>query len=372
MNRWLLKVATGLAAVASVFVPALAVQATAQAQPADIVRFYHVDPLGSTRAITDVNGEVVSRKDYLPFGDELTCDFGRSGADEYCGPAFDPNLRFAGKERDDESGLDYFGARYHSAAQGRFTSVDPEFVYGDHINDPQQWNRYTYAVNNPYTYGDPDGRVIKALVLLGKVGHAAYKGYDIYSTVQGVTESASKIVSLDVKVGTGDRLWATASLVSELSGATDLFKAGKKAVDAAATVVSKIDDARDAAKTGQKVANGGDGTTRIVYTINDPKTDDVLYVGRASGKGDAQQVLEKRKSAHEHKDKGEFRVADVNGSYEANRGAEDVIYRREQLKAQAKDRTLLNKHNPIGARNKKGKKYVGAYNDEWVQSEGSN
>ena len=55
---------------------------------------------------------------------------------------------FTGKERDAETGLDYFGARYLSATQGRFTSGDP-FLGGGRPEDPQSWNRYAYARNNP-------------------------------------------------------------------------------------------------------------------------------------------------------------------------------------------------------------------------------
>jgi RHS repeat-associated protein len=65
---------------------------------------------------------------------------------------------FTGKQRDDsgESGLDYFGARYFSAAQGRFTSPDPKLEPHD-ITDPQSWNKYAYTRNNPLRYTDPDG-----------------------------------------------------------------------------------------------------------------------------------------------------------------------------------------------------------------------
>ena len=55
-------------------------------------------------------------------------------------------------------GLDYFGARYFSAAQGRFTSPDPKVFSGSTISNPQKWNRYAYVLNNPLGLIDPDGR----------------------------------------------------------------------------------------------------------------------------------------------------------------------------------------------------------------------
>ncbi len=62
--------------------------------------------------------------------------------------------RFAGKERDSESGLDYFGARYYGSALGRFTSPDEGlFIW----RDPQTLNRYAYSRNNPRTFIDPTG-----------------------------------------------------------------------------------------------------------------------------------------------------------------------------------------------------------------------
>ena len=64
--------------------------------------------------------------------------------------------RSSGKERDAETGLDYFGARYMSAAQGRFTSADP-LMASANVADPQSWNRYVYAHNNPLKYIDPLG-----------------------------------------------------------------------------------------------------------------------------------------------------------------------------------------------------------------------
>ena len=60
--------------------------------------------------------------------------------------------RCTGKERDAETGLDFFGARYFSGAQGRFTSTDPIFFQKDMLADPQRWNLYAYAQNNPLRF----------------------------------------------------------------------------------------------------------------------------------------------------------------------------------------------------------------------------
>jgi RHS repeat-associated protein len=60
------------------------------------------------------------------------------------------------KERDVETGLDYFLARYYASTQGRFTSPDPTLLSVNGFN-PQTWNRYTYVLNNPLAYVDPLG-----------------------------------------------------------------------------------------------------------------------------------------------------------------------------------------------------------------------
>jgi RHS repeat-associated protein len=64
--------------------------------------------------------------------------------------------KFTGKERDTESGLDFFQARYYFSPYGRFFSADPENA-GAKPDDPQSWNAYAYARNNPLVYTDPDG-----------------------------------------------------------------------------------------------------------------------------------------------------------------------------------------------------------------------
>ena len=64
--------------------------------------------------------------------------------------------KFTGKERDAESGLDNFGARYYASAMGRFMKPDPLLNSG-RPGSPQTWNRYSYALNNPLKFVDPNG-----------------------------------------------------------------------------------------------------------------------------------------------------------------------------------------------------------------------
>ena len=67
--------------------------------------------------------------------------------------------RFTGKERDGETGLDWFASRYLSSAQGRFTSPDsPAFAS---LQYPQAWNLYVYVLNNPLKFNDPSGHAVE-------------------------------------------------------------------------------------------------------------------------------------------------------------------------------------------------------------------
>jgi RHS repeat-associated protein len=120
-----------------------------------------VDHLGSTRMVTDSNGNAVRRYDYLPSGEEIPIGTdGRTAAMGYqlaAGGAADGfSPKFTGQVRDWESGLDYFNARYYSAAQGRFAGVDPGNAGADPA-DPQTWNGYAYVGNNPLSVTDPTG-----------------------------------------------------------------------------------------------------------------------------------------------------------------------------------------------------------------------
>ncbi len=97
------------------------------------------DHLGNIDVVLDEAGNVVERKDHLPYGNE------RVKITEEGAP--DTDYGFTGKEKDDETGLYYYGARYYDPVIGRFTSLDP--WEGD-LTDPQSLNKYSYARNNKY------------------------------------------------------------------------------------------------------------------------------------------------------------------------------------------------------------------------------
>ena len=113
------------------------------------VRYYHADHLGSARLMTDSSGNQTWSATYLPFGQEWN-------------PQPTTNhYKFTGKERDSESALDNFGARYCSSSLGRFMSPDwsdePQPIPYADLGNPQSLNLYSYVQNNPLTLLDDDG-----------------------------------------------------------------------------------------------------------------------------------------------------------------------------------------------------------------------
>ena len=110
----------------------------------------YTDHLGTPRLkLYVMTAASEARDDYYPFGQQVNTVVDAAH-----------DRRFTGKERDAESGLDYFGARYYHSVAGRFLSVDPVLDSADPTN-PQSWNRYAYTFNNPLKYVDPDGRIVR-------------------------------------------------------------------------------------------------------------------------------------------------------------------------------------------------------------------
>ncbi len=139
--------------------------------------YYHSDHLGSASVITDNDGREYERIEYTPYG-EVWID--KASA------TFKTAYRFTGKERDEETGLYYFGERYLDAKVSRWLSCDPalgEYVPSAPVSDKARkhnqnlpgmggvfnsvnLNLYHYSANNPIKYVDPDGNFAMAIPLI--------------------------------------------------------------------------------------------------------------------------------------------------------------------------------------------------------------
>lgn len=130
-------------------------------------RYTTADHLSCPRVVTNSSAAVASRHDYKPFGEELGAGVGgRTTGMGFPGTSDGLRQKFTQKERDAESGLDYFEARYYSSSQGRFISIDPREINFEagtedflaYLGNPQNWNRYAYVLNSPLVLLDQNGR----------------------------------------------------------------------------------------------------------------------------------------------------------------------------------------------------------------------
>jgi RHS repeat-associated protein len=113
---------------------------------AQIVRYQYGDHLGSSSLELDADGAVISFEEYTPFG-STSFQSGRSSAEAKL-----KRYRYTGKERDEETGLNYHGARYYAPWLLRWMAVDPlESKYAGRTP-------FCYCSNNPIVYNDPDGK----------------------------------------------------------------------------------------------------------------------------------------------------------------------------------------------------------------------
>jgi len=187
--------------------------------------------------------------------------------------------RSSGKERD-ETGLDYFGARYFSGAMGRFTNADAPFA-DQHQENPQSWNLYQYGYNNPLSNLDVDGRSVWTKI--AKVGWKLIKTGNAAAAFAGNIQDARTVFDSDAS--TGSRIWAGVSLASEILPISigDAKDAGR--------ILGLTDDAVDAGK--QVVKHGDDAT-----------------VTRYMGPGEA-EVVKKSGSVPNVNQDGDFRPTHV-------------------------------------------------------------
>jgi RHS repeat-associated protein len=105
----------------------------------------HSDHLGSASWITDTAGRAIQHLQYMPWGEPLL---------DYRNSSFNTRYTFSGKERDEETGYSYFGARYYNSSYSIWMSVDP-------MSDKYpSLSPYAYCGNNPVKLVDPNGREI--------------------------------------------------------------------------------------------------------------------------------------------------------------------------------------------------------------------
>lgn len=214
----------------------------------------------------------------------------------------------SGKERDAETGLDFFEARYYSGAQGRFTSPD-EFKggfldaftglaafqpgplpYAD-ITDPQTLNKYAYVRNNPLRYDDPNGHCFwDACIVEGAavwVAGAAVAAGAIYYAEKTGQAIASYLNNRP----------AQAENTSDSAKAPPNPNGAPGAPDHQAEVQKQLDKAQAGAKEGETVLGN-----QKIQGVDSTRRPDVQVVD-AEGKVKSVVEVERRPNSQRNKDR---------------------------------------------------------------------
>ncbi len=136
------------------------------AHAGETITYIHADIAGSPIAASNLQGQVIWKESYKPYGARVAnADQGKHGQ------------WFTGKSVEPNTGLGYFGARYYDATLGRFMGVDPVGFVDQNVHS---FNRYAYGNNNPLRYLDPDGNLPIAIPIAAYVfgNAAAGAGFD--------------------------------------------------------------------------------------------------------------------------------------------------------------------------------------------------
>jgi len=229
-----------------------------------------------------------------------------------------------GKERDSESGNDYFPARYYASSMGRWTSPDPSGLYLADPENPQTLNLYSYVVNNPLRFVDPDGLQADPAAtqgwlraLLKRIGHFFSGGSGgggvgggggwspqpptsgHYVTVGFYPAGAAWIgghygVGLDTPTGTNG--WATVKkhpfvvyltglpFAGQLKKDTDTYKDRMKGLAAPRYLYMPIsEEAEDAMESAIKGRSSDGGSYDLYFKNCAQFVEDVLHAGGIGG-----------------------------------------------------------------------------------------
>lgn len=156
-----------------------------------IMRYQLSNQLGSACLELDREGQLISYEEYTPYGSTAYCA-GRNGAEVSL-----KRYRYTGKERDEETGLNYHGARYYAPWLGRWTSCDPEGTI-------DSFSLYVYVANNPLRHADPSGGGLwdkvksKAATTVDRVQAAVKPGGSVFEAVDSAFNKNAHPVSAAV------------------------------------------------------------------------------------------------------------------------------------------------------------------------------
>ncbi|MCG3113837.1 MAG: hypothetical protein MCM46_18690 [Candidatus Manganitrophus sp. SB1] len=161
----------------------------------DEIKYFHADHLGSTSVVTDQAGGKIAEYIYRPYGDNFLI----AGSDF--------RYKYTSQEKDDQTGLYFYNARYYDPVLARF--ISPDSILPDLAN-PQAFNRYSYVYNNPLIYTDPTGHCpvcfIAAGIVMGALSAGVQSDWNmeamiIGGTIGGISGGVGSAVSTSVGGG---------------------------------------------------------------------------------------------------------------------------------------------------------------------------
>jgi RHS repeat-associated protein len=273
-------------------------------QDSDRRNYYIKEHLGSIRLTFNQDGQVVNAQDYYPFGERIRYVTGDPYNDRY---------KFTEKERDLETGYDYFGARYYDSELGRWLSVDP-------LADKYPgWSPYNYTLNNPLRYVDPDGRFVtipwaipagvKLLAGVTVLAGAALTTVGLENTGKSVMDAGNWVSNQAnnmVNVITPEQTTNTPFPVTQGEGITQTTIAPS---DATGVTPTSLDSSADGNIEKTRSTPGQDGaeSTHIIEKV-DGKTNSVTHQVKKDGK----IIHQHQKHIGKHGSKREFPDAWIN------------------------------------------------------------
>jgi RHS repeat-associated protein len=267
--------------------------------PALSMRFYHQDHLGSSSVISDGVGGLVEEAANYPFG---------SSRSEFKPRGLRGDYQFTQKERDFESALDYFEARFLVSNFGRFNRVDPlaRDISAAVISVPQRLNTYAYALVNPVRFVDPTGLFDKDLALDGVFSIASSVavgalsvGVAVAAAPVGLTVGAAVSVTAGIFVSGAALGYGIARLSGGvvLEGGSKESARLKKGVAKAESITDRMADAVDPtawpghlAKMAVLDGATGGGTVKEASLVKDVVDGLVSVRGLVRGKFDARDA----------------------------------------------------------------------------------
>ena len=227
------------------------------------IYFIHNNHLGSASWITNKTGVPAQYIHYAPYGELIANQRATS---------YDERYKFIGKERDEESGYDNFGARYYIPPLGIWTRVDPL------VNKYLHVSPYMYCEGNPVRYKDPNGKWVQMVVgaVVSGAADAALQVGEKMLDGQSLSESVKNI---DMRQVAGSALAGAigVGVVSKVSQVAKIYRLGKTGTSMAKTIASPIGDAMGSV-VSQEISKGEISAGQV--------KDDVIggLVGNVAGK----------------------------------------------------------------------------------------